>query len=107
MNILDILKSMLFLCSTMVGMLPHAAHDNIIRRIIINNLCLLTLSQQIWELILGTLIIFWIADSYIAINTLTSGVFVIFFCRVYAQHISVYWWEGRTKLLKKKNVLPT
>jgi hypothetical protein len=30
----------------------------------------LTLSQQIWELILDILIIFWIAYSYIAINTL-------------------------------------
>jgi hypothetical protein len=49
---------------------PHAARDNIIRRIVINNLCLLTLSQQIWELILGILLIFWIADSYISINTL-------------------------------------
>jgi hypothetical protein len=37
---------------------PHAARDTIIRYIIINNLCLLTLSQQIWELILGTLIIY-------------------------------------------------
>jgi hypothetical protein len=65
MNLLDILKSTLFLCSR------HAtARDNIIRRVIINNLCLLTLSQQIWELILGILIIFLIADSYIAINTL-------------------------------------
>jgi hypothetical protein len=35
-----------------------------------NNLCLMTLSLQIWELILGILILFWIADSYIAINTL-------------------------------------
>jgi hypothetical protein len=44
MNLLDILKSMLFLCGR---------HDIIY-----------------WELILGILIIFWIADSYIAINTL-------------------------------------
>jgi hypothetical protein len=56
---------MLLLCSR-----HAAARDNIIRRIIINNLCLLTLSQQIWSLILGVLIIFWRADSYIAINTL-------------------------------------
>jgi hypothetical protein len=53
-----------------VGTPPHSARNNIIRCIIINNLCLLTLSQQVWELILGILIIFWIADSYIAINTL-------------------------------------
>jgi hypothetical protein len=50
MNLLVILKSMLFLCSRHA---ITAACDNIIRRIIINNLCVLTLSQQIWELILS------------------------------------------------------
>jgi hypothetical protein len=50
MNLLDILKSMLFF---VVGTPPYATGDNIIRRIVIKNLCLLTLSQQIWELILG------------------------------------------------------
>jgi hypothetical protein len=54
MNLIDILKSM----RCILGTSPHAACDHIIRRIIINNLCLLTLSQQIWELILGILIIF-------------------------------------------------
>jgi hypothetical protein len=50
MNLLDILKSMLFLC------IKHAtAHY--------------TRLQQIWQLILSILI-FWIADSNIAINTL-------------------------------------
>jgi hypothetical protein len=67
MNLLDILKPMSFLCSR------HAAHDNKIRRIIMNNLCILTLSQQIWDLILGILIIFWVADSYICINTLVHS----------------------------------
>jgi hypothetical protein len=58
---------MLFLCSRQA---TARRSDKIICRIIINNLCLLTFSQEIWELILGILIIFWTADSYIAINTL-------------------------------------
>jgi hypothetical protein len=46
---------------------PHAERDKLIRRIIIKNLCLLALSQE------KILIIFWIADSYIAINTLVHS----------------------------------